>query len=511
MAIATDGDNLVDLHKGQEYIAEVERRASHPFNVYKPSTSKDHHQLSFHRSKAWCRMLFGGNKSGKSMAAAYEIASWLTNANRWQETPKAPIRLWLLSAEYRTLYEGVWHHLRECLPDWQVKRYGASIPGWAMPSLIQMNNGSQLDLISAEGGESARQRLQAASIHLLIIDEEISPLLWEELMMRLIQFGGRVILAGTLVRSEPWILDLEQKAMSGDKDHNLTRLDTSKNPHLDQRTLEIVQSSLSDEEKEVRIKGRSRRTSGLIFGTFGSEQVVEPFEIPKEWPRFFVCDPGYRVFACLWAALAPNKRVYAYRELYIRRHSGLSDIVAAIKAIEEGQPEPEVRLIDPASYAHNQDGTEGIAITLATDYDLVCAPADNSVHAGIEKCRKWLEPLLDGKPGFQVFRDMENFRSEISRYRIRQDTRDRDQHSRADEPLRRDDHLMSCLRYLAMYSPQWYEEPTDVEKAAERLRRGEDSSSKAATSMADRMLVHAAEAALKEKHGEGNKWVGSEY
>ena len=112
MAIATDGVNLVDLHKGQEYIAEVERRASHPFNVYKPSTSKDHHQLSFHRSKAWCRMLFGGNKSGKSMAAAYEIASWLTNANRWQITPKAPIRLWLLSAEYRTLYEGVWHHLR---------------------------------------------------------------------------------------------------------------------------------------------------------------------------------------------------------------------------------------------------------------------------------------------------------------------------------------------------------------------------------------------------------------
>lgn len=58
------------------------------------------------------------------------------------------------------------------------------------------------------------------------------------------------------------------------------------------------------------------RPEGLIYGSFSDiKHVVEPFKIPKDWPRYVGMDFGPSNLAVLWYAKNPEGRYYLYREL----------------------------------------------------------------------------------------------------------------------------------------------------------------------------------------------------
>lgn len=498
----------------EEETLELIRRTTHPYETYTPSNQPDHDQLSAHRHDGYATLVFGGNKSGKSICAAHDCAAWATGNRKWRDDIPDGIRIWVVSAQYRTLYEGIWHHLNECLPYWLIERKGPQVAGYDMPQWVTVRTlsgkVSRIDFLSAEGGESARKRVQSASLHRLYIDEEVDDAIWQELQMRLIEHGGSVMVSATLVMSEDWLVDLEKRALSGDRQVHLSRLNTEKNPWLDATTLAIVTSDMSEEEKNVRILGRSRRTSGLIYPSFGDSHLVDPFSIPADWPRFVAYDSGFRVFAVLWLAVDPTGRRYLYRELYARE-AQLADVVAQIRAAEAGESAPEVRLIDPAAFAHNQDGTMGIGPRLSSEYDMPCTPAINSVYDGIEAVRRWLLPGVDGRTGLAVFKNLVEFRREAGRYRIRAQTAERDAPGRPDEPLKKDDHLMDGLRYLANYDPRPRDMPdarADYERqiAAGQFNRGPDG--EAVTEPLDERMLRR-HLARKEKKNLHPVW-GSE-
>lgn len=45
--------------------------------------------------------------------------------------------------------------------------------------------------------------------------------------------------------------------------------------------------------------------------------VIEPFDIPEDWPRYFGFDHGYsKPFSCGWYAMSPDGTLYRYKEWY---------------------------------------------------------------------------------------------------------------------------------------------------------------------------------------------------
>ena len=94
---------------------ELRRRKTHPRIVYKPDDHPSRDQLSFLKSLASTRLVFGGNGSGKSMVITKEIDYWLVGDHPYRQIPKAP-KVYCISANYRTLQMGIWRHLKEFLP-----------------------------------------------------------------------------------------------------------------------------------------------------------------------------------------------------------------------------------------------------------------------------------------------------------------------------------------------------------------------------------------------------------
>lgn len=457
----------------QEYLnllEELKKRQEHASITYSPLEK----QKEFHSSNAWCRIITGGNRSGKSRAAAQEYHWWFTNTHPYIKTPEVP-RIWILSAEYRTLYEGIWLHLKNTIPAWEIARIGPKVQSYDMPNFIESKSGSRIDFISGQAGEDTRRKLQSAEIDLIGIDEEVDGSFWDELQARLVTRGGKACISATLIEGKDWITELIDQAEQGDKEVFHVCLDTRENPHNNQAAVKRFISRLSDEERQVRVEGKVRKQSGLIYAFWKPElHEIDPFPIPSNWTKMMIFDPGFRVAAGLYIAIAPDNKKYGYREIYLNNCT-LFEFVNEL-FISEGwefkdgifhpTPKAEVvnyRLIDPAAFKHHSDGSIGVGYTLANEYGLSFYPANNDKRKNIEDVRRALMCDLDGTPNFRIFNNLQYFKMERKNYRIKP----RKSHSRydepADRPIKRSDHLMNCIEYGLSANVDFIPEQTQQE------------------------------------------------
>lgn len=463
-------------------LLEKQRRSQLAINKYIPNDKDEHNQLAFHTSNRFITIGTGGNQSGKSIMAAAEAAWALTGTHPYNEAAnRKPPRIWCLSSEYRTIFEGVYRHLRPdgadyngmgFLPEHLIKRRGPKMPQTDVPSFFEVKwkdgRTSRIDFISAEGGESARKRVQGAAIDFLFIDEEIDGNIWQELLVRTLATNGRIFITATMLVSPDWLLDLEDRANENDPDILFIRLNTNKNQYISSSQIEKVFASMSEEEREIRMFGKSRRDHGLVYPEFTHEHVVEPFDITEEHTKNckFYCalDPGFRTFAALWIMAVSESEMYVIDEMYLTNPK-LTDVREHIDIVESHQfieskrvpiaNKPSfmpTRLIDPASKRNLETGEPGVLSQLMIQHDMPCIPAFNTLQAGVESVHRLfsVDPITN-KPILRVFRTCKNFLNERRSYRIKPDKSTKFGNAPSDNPIKKKDHLMDCLRYISIH------------------------------------------------------------
>lgn len=488
---------------------EMKRRRNHPGDMYVPDDDPSGDQLSFHKSLKRVRILFGGNQSGKSRAVAQEIKWHLEESHPYQRTPKAP-KIYILSADYRTLTEGVYRHLMGAnqqaaiLHEWNIAKIGPAAAKTEIPAFIRTRNGAQCDFISGDGNEEARRKIQAAAVDLVVIDEEISGALWKELMARRLAKGGRVCIAATMFRSEEWLLDLEQLAIMGDDNVDMVRLQTKRaveRGHISRDVYNEMLSFLSEEDKHVMLEGGSRKRQGLVYPEFGKKHVCEPFDIPADWTRYCGIDPGRRTAAILWLAVPPGEKiVYIYREGYFHglRYHEFAKFIKESEGYTWHEREKlwnrsqrteniRVRWIDPSAYYHTASGEPGIGTLLSSDYKIFCSPAPNDVHFGIEKIHQLLQIGLDEQPGIKVFNTCRSLIKEFGTYRWVEDRGSTWAHERKDQPVKRNDHALDALRYMVAAGIIHDPSQDHIQKHKFELEKGIDLDKISSHGMRDRM------------------------
>jgi hypothetical protein len=476
---------------------ELKRRQEMAMNQYTPDSDPTRDQLSFHRSEARYRLAFGGNRAGKSVVTSYECAAWARGCHRFRRVEPGPKEIYVISAEYRTIYMGIHRHLApdrdgmKFLDRSWIKEIGPKIPGATvpLPSYIQVwvEGGTAGDperpystiwFISGDGGEQARKKMQAAAIDLIIIDEEVGQDLYDELHMRLLDKDGELCVSCTLVRSEDWLLELEDRAEEGDPAVQVIRLNTETSKHISDRAKREILGRLSEEERAVRVEGRSRRAFGLVFPNFGADHIFDyhkdfPNGFPSTFEHVACTDPGFRVHAGLWCAVdVTESTLYFWHEIY-EKEAQLSDVCEHLANAEgyslqvvgaEGpnvvhrrvplaeKPLNVTRLIDPEALRHFEDGRVGIAHQMIAFYDTLVIPANNDVQSGVEATRRLLKLNPHTKrPHILVDWRLKHFLSERRRYKLRSDTSGRNAHATKAEPIRKANHLMDCFRYISIH------------------------------------------------------------
>lgn len=475
-------------HPLSDLLREHQKRQEH-YTSYVPGALPHWNQEFIHKAIARIYLIFGGNQSGKSQSAAKEIEWRVRGKHPFKTVPKPPILVWCISASYQTLRHGVYRHLINSIPEWEILSTGSKVQGHDMYSYIQCKNGSRIEFYSAKNAEDAREKFQAAKVDVIEIDEEVPQVVYDELRMRqLAAIDPIIIISATLVNSEQYILDLEWRALNGDITQStglsngiaLTRLDTRDNPYVNQQVLEDELVHMDEETKTYRIFGKSRRFLGLVYKDFSKEHIIPSFPLPSTWPRVQGIDPGLRTFAVLWMAISPEGKKYIYDELYLHGVN-LYEVVDLIR-VKEGWilhpkrkrikrnnqiiscwiPGPkfipiEERIIDDKTKSRLLTGEWGVLEQLSLTYGIVCTPAIKNRRIGIERCR---QSLIDE---LQVFSNCTNFIREVRSYRYRQDKTRSQVNEAPQEPTKRDDHLLDCWRYIMMTEPEYQEVTSNMQ------------------------------------------------
>ena len=188
--------------------------------------------------------------------------------------------------------------------------------------------------------------------------------------------------------------------------------------------------------------------------------VIEPFEVPHEWPRFRAVDWGsYNPFACLWFAVDQDGYVYVYREAYQtkltpQQQAELIDrmSVATVNGITRKE-KIDYTVGDPAMWS--QQGS----LSIAAQYGkagLHMRKADNDRLAGWARVRDWLREDEHGNPGVRVFSSCNNFIRTFPELV-------HDKNRPEDLDTTGEDHLADAFRYGLMTRPRRYQ-PKVAEK-----------------------------------------------
>jgi len=293
-----------------DILAEFQRRQEHAINEYKPSNKPGHNQTDYHSARHKIRLLFGGNQSGKSHAAAYDCAINARGRNIYNPQSNITgrdVEIWIIAPEYSLITNGIYRHLKNIIPDWDLIDEGPKVPGHRLPThmYIKRKDGYKtlIQFLSAKGEQ--RAKFQAAAVDYFYIDEEIPFDIWEELEARTLATSGTFSISATLVESYDWIMELEGLAEKGSPNVFLTRLNTELNPYLQEEAVNYLKEKWSQETLEYRFYGKARRITGLIYNTWSDQlHIIAPFKIPHNWPRWCAIDPGIRTCATYGLRLA---------------------------------------------------------------------------------------------------------------------------------------------------------------------------------------------------------------
>jgi PBSX family phage terminase large subunit len=296
--------------------------------------------------------------------------------------------------------------VKEALATGLVTYYGGS---GEEPAQYRYNNGSTIMVC----GMDKSTRVMSSEYDLIYVQEaiELTQDDWEALTTRL--RNGVVSFQQLIADTNPstpthW---LKKRCDAGS-----TALLNSR--HEDNPTLFDAGGALSEYGREyiakldaltgVRLlrlrKGQWAAAEGMIYADEWNERihVIDRFDIPEDWTRYWVVDFGYRhPFVCQWWAEDPDGRLYRYREIF---HTGRLVEDHARKMLDQVRPDESGPWIEPRPRAVICDHDAEGRATLEKHLGMSTSPAKKSVTDGIQAVQARLRISGDGRPRLYFLR-----------------------------------------------------------------------------------------------------------
>jgi hypothetical protein len=475
-------------------------------------------QLAFHCSWASERLIRGSNQSGKTLTACVEIGWAATGQHPFLDYPSGGMEIYLVAKDEKQIAEVWWKKL--CCPGafdlikdletgefrsyrpWEEsdkarkseripapplipEKYWAKKPMWksagaGVPHLLTLKNGTRIHFFTGNARPT-----QGTQIHMAAFDEEIGSEQWySEIAARLLRFNGRFIWSATPQAATEGLYDLHLRAEDEREKGNTAAvtehfLHITANPHISDEAKAVLLGKLTDpEQRRVRWDGEYAGSVLHIFPEFSihvhgvdmpKDEKGNPV-IPKNWTRYMVVDPGSACCAVLFAAVPPPEYdsgqgyVYLYDELYLKPCKNSDDFAKQVKSKVQDDIFYEF-VIDSHSGRTTEVGS-GLKIQhqyarALQHYGVTCESTGSNflhgmddVQAGDIAIHDWLHIRTQSSDAkLRVVNGRcPNLEWEMGRYRRKKAPDGRI----TEKPVDKDDHLVSCLRYLRGRNPKWH-------------------------------------------------------
>lgn len=202
--------------------------------------------------------------------------------------------------------------------------------------------------------------------------------------------------------------------------------------HLDAAAKKELWDGMPPHERDARTKGIVSIGAGKIYPVDIDSMLIDPIQLAQHWPKGYALDVGWKRTAALWGAWDRESDIlYLYSEHY----QGMAEPAVHASAIKARGD--MLGFIDPASQGGSQADGEKL-LTLYRNEGLNLTLADNARDAGIYDV---YQRMTTGR--LKIFRTLLNLQKELPLYR-------RDETGKV---VKKDDHLMDCMRYLVRAVP----------------------------------------------------------
>lgn len=505
-----------------EVAGELLRREREALSLYVPLPAQE----AFHKSPTKTRLLRGSTRGGKTLPAAVEFARMALGADPHNKYPKKGVA-YIIGADYshhgtviypKLFKPGAFRVVRDLDTDlwrayqpWTKEDRGREaeaveaeplIPerfideiAWEdkrkeIPSVVRLTTGWEIYFWSGKAHPPKGQAIDGAWM-----DEEIGREGWHaELVSRSLDRDGKIWWSAAPQTGTQILYDLSEEANATIDDPErvvdefIIRL--ADNPHISDAAKGVMARSLSEAERAIRIDGEFALAGIKVYPEWANKiHGIDYFQIPDDWTRYAVVDPGHQICAVLFGAVPPpyddmrkEGDLFLYDELYIPRcNAQMFGERMRVKAV--GQRFRDFLIDKHGSRAHEAGSGKTIEEQYGAELKTHNVRSKVSGHgftwgsddikAGISTVRSYLRVNQRGRPKLRVLTvtmggvkkpTLPNFEWEVNRYHFLKKgeliTENTDERGRV--------HLMACLRYLCAYEPRWYppEEQAEPPSAA---------------------------------------------
>ena len=479
-------------------------------------------QREAHNSRAWLRLITGGNRSGKTTAGAVDTILFLLGVHPIRsESRKPPVKFRVIGTDVKAIKRYIMPKILEYLPASEISKLPSTID-----NVLFLKNGSSCEFLTNEMSVLAHG---GQDLDGLWPDEEPDKKIFDANMMRLVDRDGYVIMTMTPEVDETrsgisWTYEeLYEKAalhvfidekgnlikqsngvsgahldIEGLEDKELTiecfEASTLNNPYLARRVLNSLIKRFSGRERESRIFGKYVQVQARIYWAYTDSlwpmgNLIEPISRWKAgdpydgankdasghhrywdygWQLIEVIDP-HRVkpWGLLHIMRSPGSELYCVKERLDPQDDKrtIEEYVDIIKEMRQGR-EPDIVLIDPSSKAFDPASGSSLFDEL-NKRGIFCQEADRDEKQwGWSNVNSMLNFEKSGKdrPFLYVCEDLMTLRYQI-KHLTTMSWKGRaaieEKGIIREKQRERDNDLTDCMKYGCNYFPRQIE-PVDV-------------------------------------------------
>lgn len=456
---------LKRLKAAQEY-----RRKHWSIRYYNPHLK----QQDFHGDSNRIRLILGGNRSGKTKSSTNESVSLALGYRPWlpEDHMKRNIDI-RVPNKGLIVGESFGEQIKKVLVPNLIGDSERGLPGSIPTELldykkknqqgivtyIRLKNGSSIDLQSYDQDVSL---FESTDYDWAYFDEPPPRPVWIAVQRGLTDRRGKCWFAMTPLK-EPWIYD--ELFTRDDISTFVFDIQDNVGFGLTQEAVDEFSLSLTEEEKEARLRGRFFHLSGLVYKLYGSINRIRRQPIQRHWGVWMHIDSHPRTpHHAVWVAVLPDGKKFVCGEL---ANSNPSNLVApfaeAIKVYESeilGRPGDEVvRLIEPGSSIPNPTKNGASIRDEFESNGIYCRPGSKNRDAGILLMQNELQysPEDGTYPNIFFFDDLEGIHREMTHY-VWQDWNAKVASGRTEKQVPKDmnDHFIEGLHRILLDRPDEY-------------------------------------------------------
>jgi hypothetical protein len=216
------------------------------------------------------------------------------------------------------------------------------------------------------------------------------------------------------------------------------------NPHLmADGQYEAMLRSLPEVERKRLLDGDWDVAEGAAFPEFSrSRHVVEPFDLPTNWPRIRAADYGYAAPSCvLWGAIDWDNNIWVYRELYAK-HLTAEQLADKIIEAEQFDAQPHYTVLDSSCW--NKTGFGPSIAEVMMRQGVRWTPSDrNRIQGKMEVHRRLADDPYTQEPRLRLFSTCQHIIKQLAGIPLSKTNSE-------DVDTKAEDHAYDALRYMMM-------------------------------------------------------------